>query len=78
MAILIAVGAMNLLAMAGLTVLVAVEKLWVRGPLAGRVAGLAALGLAIALIWVPGLAPGLAPGPMRPMAHMAHMAPMGS
>jgi predicted metal-binding membrane protein len=71
MVILIAVGVMNLLAMVGLALLIVVEKLWVRGPLAGRLAGIAALGLALALIWVPGLAPGLDPGTM------AHMAPTG-
>jgi predicted metal-binding membrane protein len=70
MAILIAVGVMNLLAMVGLALLVVVEKLWIRGPLAGRVAGIAALGLAIALIWAPGLAPGLDPGSMSHMGHM--------
>jgi hypothetical protein len=56
--------------MVGLALLILVEKLWTRGPLAGRVAGLAALGLAVALIWVPGLAPGLDPGTM------GHVAPM--
>jgi predicted metal-binding membrane protein len=71
MVILIAVGVMNLLAMVGLAVLVVAEKVWARGPLAGRLAGFAALGLAVALIWVPALAPGLDPG------SMGHMAPMG-
>jgi predicted metal-binding membrane protein len=67
MALLIAVGVMNLLAMVGLTVLVVTEKLWARGPWAGRLAGVVTLGLAVALIWVPSLAPGLDPSPM---AHM--------
>ena len=35
------------------------EKAWVWGPQFGRVLGLAALGLAVAVIFVPGLAPGL-------------------
>jgi predicted metal-binding membrane protein len=70
MAILIAVGVMNLLAMVGLAALVVAEKLWVRGPLTGRVAGIAALGFAVALIWVPGLAPGLDPGSMGHMGSM--------
>jgi predicted metal-binding membrane protein len=70
MLILIAVGVMNILAMVGLAALVVAEKLWVRGPLAGRLAGLAALGLATALIWVPSLAPGLDPGSMMPMRPM--------
>jgi predicted metal-binding membrane protein len=64
MALLIAVGVMNLLAMVGLTVLIVAEKLWARGPWAGRLAGVASVGLAIALIWVPSLAPGLDPGQM--------------
>jgi predicted metal-binding membrane protein len=70
MAILIAVGVMNLLAMVGLAALIVAEKLWVRGPLAGRVAGIAALGFAVALIWVPSLAPGLDPGSMGHMGRM--------
>jgi predicted metal-binding membrane protein len=59
MVILIAVGVMNVGAMIGLAVLVLVEKTWRWGPMAGRVAGLAALALAVAIIWLPWLAPGL-------------------
>jgi hypothetical protein len=51
----------------GLAGLVLVEKVWVRGPVAGRLAGIAALGLAIAVIWVPALAPGLYVSPMATM-----------
>jgi predicted metal-binding membrane protein len=50
---------MNVGAMIGLAVLVLVEKTWRWGPMAGRVAGLAALALAVAIIWLPWLAPGL-------------------
>jgi predicted metal-binding membrane protein len=59
MVILIAVGVMNIAAMVGLAAVVLVEKTWRRGQLAGRVAGVAALGLAVAIIWLPWLAPGL-------------------
>ena len=48
----------------GLAVLIVVEKVWIRGPAAGRLAGVAALSLAIATIWFPWLAPGL---------HASHM-----
>jgi len=63
MVILIAVGVMNVGAMIGLAVLVLVEKTWRWGPMAGRVAGLAALALAVAIIWLPWLAPGLHAAP---------------
>jgi len=59
MAILIAVGVMNVAAMVGLAALVLIEKAWRWGPAAGRLAGVAALGLAVAIIWLPWLAPGL-------------------
>jgi hypothetical protein len=35
------------------------EKAWVRGPHFSRVLGVAALGLAVTAVFVPGLAPGL-------------------
>jgi len=61
--ILIAVGVMNVAAMVGLAVVVLIEKTWRWGPAAGRVAGVAALGLAVAVIWLPWLAPGLHAAP---------------
>jgi predicted metal-binding membrane protein len=64
MVILIAVGVMNVAAMVGLAALVLIEKLWRWGPAAGRLAGVAALALAVAIIWVPWLAPGLQAAPM--------------
>jgi predicted metal-binding membrane protein len=64
MVILIAVGVMNVAAMVGLAALVLIEKTWSRGPLAGRLAGVAALALAVAIIWFPWLAPGLHAAPM--------------
>ena len=67
MVILIAVGVMNVAAMVGLAAVVLVETTWRWGPVAGRVAGGAALGLAVATIWLPWLAPGLQATP--PMMH---------
>jgi predicted metal-binding membrane protein len=64
MLILVAVGVMNVAAMVGLAALVLTEKTWRRGPAAGRLAGVAALGLAMATIWFPWLAPGLHAAPM--------------
>jgi predicted metal-binding membrane protein len=64
MLILIAVGVMNVAAMIGLAALVLLEKVWKWGPAAGRIAGTAALGLAVAAIWLPWLAPGLHTVPM--------------
>lgn len=59
MLILIAVGVMNIVAMVALAVLILVEKTWSRGRVTARLAGVAALGLAVATIWLPWLAPGL-------------------
>ncbi len=67
MVILIAVGVMNVAAMVGLTALVLIEKIWTWGPLAGRLAGAAALALAVAAIWLPWLAPGLHAAPQMMM-----------
>jgi predicted metal-binding membrane protein len=63
MVILIAVGVMNVTAMIGLAALVLVEKVWRWGPAAGRLAGAAALAIAVATIWLPWLAPGLHAAP---------------
>jgi predicted metal-binding membrane protein len=63
MVILIAVGVMNVAAMVGLAALVLIEKVWAWGPAAGRLAGAAALVLAVATIWFPWLAPGLHAAP---------------
>jgi predicted metal-binding membrane protein len=67
MVLLIALGVMNLLAMIGIAALVLVEKVWVRGPAAGRLAGVVLLALAVTAIWVPSLIPGLAPASMNHM-----------
>jgi predicted metal-binding membrane protein len=68
MVILIAVGVMNVAAMVGLAALVLIEKVSARGPMIGRLAGVAALGLAVAIIWLPWLAPGLHPAPPMMMS----------
>ncbi len=67
MVILIAVGVMNVAAMIGLAALVLTEKTWSRGRAAGRVAGVAALALAVAIVWFPWLAPGLHAAPAMTM-----------
>ena len=68
MALLVVLGVMNLAAMVALAVVVLVEKLWVHGEAVARAAGVAALALAVAVIWLPALAPGLhGAGPMTSM-----------
>ena len=68
MALMAAFGFMTLLAMAALAGVVAIEKLWSRGEAFGRATGVVALGLAVAVIFEPGLAPGLdGEGMMMPM-----------
>jgi predicted metal-binding membrane protein len=57
--LVIAVGVMNVAAMLGVAAVVVLEKLSPRGEAISRVAGVAALGLAVAVLFVPGLAPGL-------------------
>ena len=59
MALFVVVGVMNLAAMVVLAAVVLAEKLWVHGELLARAVGVAALALAVAVIWVPALAPGL-------------------
>ena len=54
MALFVVVGVTNLAAR-----VVLAEKLWVHGELLARLVGVAALALAVAVIWVPALAPGL-------------------
>lgn len=59
MAILIAVGVMNIAAMVALAVFIMAEKVSPRGEAIARLGGMVALALAIAVIWLPWLAPGL-------------------
>jgi len=69
MALFVVVGVMNLAAMVVLAAVVLAEKLWLRGEVLARVVGIAALALAVAVIWVPALAPGLqGTGQMMDMA----------
>jgi predicted metal-binding membrane protein len=67
MVILVAAGVMNVAAMIGLAVVVLVEKTSRWGPAAGRLAGVAALALAVVAIWLGWLAPGLHAGPSMMM-----------
>ncbi|HTR94969.1 MAG TPA: DUF2182 domain-containing protein [Trebonia sp.] len=67
MVILIAVGLMNIAAMVGLAAVVLIEKLFRWGPAVGRLAGIAALALAVAVFLFPWLAPGLHAPSMMPM-----------
>ena len=59
MAVLVAFGLMNVIAMVVLGGAVLTEKTWARGARFSRALGIAALALAIAVIFEPGLAPGL-------------------
>jgi predicted metal-binding membrane protein len=59
MALFVVLGVMNVAAMVVLAVVVLVEKLWVHGEILARAVGVAALALAVAVIFVPALAPGL-------------------
>jgi hypothetical protein len=45
--------------MVRLAAVVPAEKLWVHGEILAPVVGVAALALAVAVIWVPALTPGL-------------------
>jgi predicted metal-binding membrane protein len=64
MALLAAFGVMNLWAMVGLAAVLSAEKLLPAGPVVARIVGVVSLALAIAVVWVPGLAPGLTLSPM--------------
>jgi predicted metal-binding membrane protein len=59
MALLVAFGLMNVMAMVVVAGAVLAEKTWVWGTYFSRVLGIAALGLAVAVVFYPGLAPGL-------------------
>jgi len=59
MAVLVAFGLMNVIAMVVLAGAVLAEKTWARGTGFSRALGVAALGLAVAVVFEPGLAPGL-------------------
>ena len=59
MALMAAFGFMNLWAMVGLAVVVAIEKHWSHGEAFGKAIAMVAFGLAVAVVWLPELAPGL-------------------
>ncbi|MGP0003258.1 MAG: DUF2182 domain-containing protein [Acidimicrobiales bacterium] len=59
MALLVAFGVMNVAAMVVLAAIVLIEKANARGHGFARLVGVAALVLAVVVIWVPALAPGL-------------------
>lgn len=63
MVVLVPLGVMNVAAMAGLAVVIFVEKLWARGPLLARGVGIAFLVLAVLAPFQDWLLPGLH-GPM--------------
>ncbi|MGC0376100.1 DUF2182 domain-containing protein [Streptomyces sp. SAI-229] len=69
MAVLIPLGMMNVAAMAGLAVVIFVEKLWSRGPLLARGVGVALLVLAVLALSQDWLLPGLT-GTTPPMPGM--------
>jgi predicted metal-binding membrane protein len=59
MIVLIAVGAMNIVAMVALGVIIFTEKLWRHGRVFGRAVGVLLLGTALLAVWFPWLLPGL-------------------
>jgi predicted metal-binding membrane protein len=59
MVVLVPLGVMNVAAMAGLAVVIFVEKLWSRGPLLARVVGVVFLVLAVLAPFQDWLLPGL-------------------
>jgi len=75
MAVLVAVGAMNVAAMAVLAAVIFVEKLWRRGETFTTVVGVAFLLIALALPFAPGLAPALHQAPAPSQAPMTSPAP---
>jgi predicted metal-binding membrane protein len=64
MVVLVPLGVMNVAAMAGIAVVIFLEKLWRRGPSLARVAGVAFLVLAVLAPFQSWLLPGLTPGDM--------------
>lgn len=66
MLMLVAFGVMNVPAMIGLALVIALEKTWRHGERLARAVGVAALVYAAALLVTPSLAPGLDPGAVMP------------
>lgn len=63
MALMAAFGVMNVYGMVALASIVAIEKLTPAGERFSRGVGVALFGLAIIVIWIPGVAPGLTTNP---------------
>jgi predicted metal-binding membrane protein len=59
MVLMLAFGIMNFAAMLLLAAVVTLEKLWTHGVLFSRLVGVVCCALAVAVLWIPGLAPGL-------------------
>ncbi len=57
MVVLLALGAMSVVPMLILATVVITEKLWSKGEAFSRLVGVACVALAVATIWIPGLAP---------------------
>lgn len=72
MAVLVAVGLMNLAGMVVLAAVVLAEKTWRWGPGLSRVVGVAALILAVAVVFWPSLAAGLDQAPGMSGGGMSH------
>jgi predicted metal-binding membrane protein len=70
MLLMIAFGVMNVGAMVGLAVVIAIEKVWRHGETFARVFGVACVVFALVLVFEPSLAPGLDPGAVMPMSGM--------
>ena len=68
MALMLAFGVMNLAAMVVLAAVIAVEKQWSHGSGFAKIVGIASFGLALVVIFYPGLAPGLHPRAMTTMS----------
>ena len=64
MVLMVAFGVMNVAAMVGLAVVIALEKVWRHGAWLARIVGVGALIYAVAVTIRPGLAPGLDPHAM--------------
>ena len=67
MIVLVAVGVMNVAAMAAIAVVIFVEKLWRHGAGFGRVVGVAFIVTGVAALWFSWLLPGLHASPMPMM-----------
>ncbi|MFJ3878919.1 DUF2182 domain-containing protein [Streptomyces sp. NPDC090077] len=77
MAVLVPLGVMNVAAMAAVSVVIFLEKLWSRGPWLARAVGIAFLVLAVLAPFQDWLLPGLGSTPMGDMDPMGDTAPAG-